>query len=110
MRHGLDCSSAGLNPTDDGKRLRRVAREVSTADGVTINGGIREGWQGQWRRGVGSQNTTFSMSEMDDLNVLHWSNPRGQNRNLVSTGISFLRKAKLSSNSWAICFSGSCHR
>ena len=82
-RHGLDCSSACLNSTDDGKRLRGVSREVSTADGVTINSGIRGGRQGQWRRDVRSQNTTTSMSEIDGLNVLHWSNPRGQNRTRV---------------------------
>ena len=82
-RDGLDCSSACLNPTDDGKRPRGASREISTADGVTINGGIREGRQGQRRRDVRSKNTTIGASEIDGLNVLHWSNLRGQNRNRV---------------------------
>jgi hypothetical protein len=57
-----------------------------TADGIAINGGIREGRQGQRRTDVRSQNTTIGMSEIDDLNVLYQPNPRGQNRSRVVDG------------------------
>jgi hypothetical protein len=85
-RQGLDCSGPCLNPADDSKLSRGVSRKVSTADGVAINGRIREGRQGQRRRGVRSQDTTIGMSEIDDLNVLYRSNPRRQNRSRVIDG------------------------
>ena len=79
-RNGSHPGGARLDPASDGKYRRCVWREVSTIDGVTIDGGVRERRQRQWRADFRRQNAAICISESDGFNVLQGLHPRGNDR------------------------------
>ena len=70
---------AGIRPVT-GKCPFGIKRQIATAHGVAIDGGIGEGGQRQRGRNIARENSPIGFEQRHGLGLLHRRDPRGDDR------------------------------